>query len=342
MASKSERSERTVSDYVLTRDRRLGVDQHTLTEMWRMLETFRKLHWSESEIDLTSDYSHFKTLSPDIQTIIIRVLTFFSFGDAIVMKNVQFNLDDKTNPLSGSLVMRNCYLEQGCMEGIHAIVYLRLLETVVPELDERDKLENEINTVPQVKAIVEWAEKWFRPEYPLIVRIVAFICFEGILFQSKFTFIQFLNQIDTKLMPGLTKSNEFIRRDESTHVHFAYIYFNFLRSCGVYPAESYSEQTVHSIVKECVAVETEFIKYMFSGADVTGLSVSNMIDYIEHVADTHMINMGYNPIFNSPNPFEWVTIYSSLGDKGNIHDNSGGTASVYSVTHVSEIGRAHV
>ena len=83
----------------------------------------------------------------------------------------------------------------------------------------------------------------------LAKRLPGFAC-RGYIFQWKFL-CYFLVK-EEGLMPGLTFSNELISRDEGLHTDFA---------VELYKTEKFDldESVIHSIVKEAVEIETEFI-----------------------------------------------------------------------------------
>ena len=53
-------------------------------------------------------------------------------------------------------------------------------------------------------------------------------------------------------MPGLTFSNELISRDEGLHCEFACLLYSMLQN-------KLSEEEVHEIISDAVAIEKEFI-----------------------------------------------------------------------------------
>ena len=106
-------------------------------------------------------------------------------------------------------------------------------------------------------------------------------------------------------MPGLTFSNELIARDEGLHTDFAVLLYSKLKN-------KLSEETVHKIIKQAVQIEQEFICEALP-CKLIGMNSKLMSQYIEFVADRLSIQLGYNKIFFSPNPFDFMEMISLQG-----------------------------
>jgi ribonucleotide reductase beta subunit family protein with ferritin-like domain len=105
-------------------------------------------------------------------------------------------------------------------------------------------------------------------------------------------------------MPGLTFSNELISRDESMHTDFAIL---------MYKRElKLAESVVHSIVSEAVDIEKKFITESLP-CKLIGMNAESMCSYIEFVSDRLLVQLGYNKLFTTPNPFTWMESISLEG-----------------------------
>ena len=114
-------------------------------------------------------------------------------------------------------------------------------------------------------------------------------------------------------MPGLCTSNEFISRDENLHAEFAIeLYKTFV-------TEPLSEEIVHSIFKDAVEIEKEFITESLP-ASLLGMNMTFMKQYIEYVADRWLVMLGYNKIWNSEQPFGFMEMLS-LNTKENFFES---------------------
>lgn len=73
-----------------------------------------------------------------------------------------------------------------------------------------------------------------------------------------------------------------------------------------------SEETVHEIVRDAVAIETGFITEALPCA-LIGMNAGMMTTYIHTVADRLLVELGYSKIWNAVNPFEWMEMISLQG-----------------------------
>ena len=103
-------------------------------------------------------------------------------------------------------------------------------------------------------------------------------------------------------MPGLTFSNELISRDEGIHTNFAVELYKILET-------NLSNEIFYEIVREAVNIEQEFITEALP-CNLIGMNSVMMKQYIEFVADRLIMQFGYNKIYNSENPFDFMELIS--------------------------------
>jgi ribonucleoside-diphosphate reductase subunit M2 len=102
-------------------------------DIWNLFQTQRKAIWSESEIDLVEDTRQWKTLTPNEQFFIKRVLAFFAGSDGIVMENLATRFMNEIQIPEA----RFFYASQIYIESVHSIMYAQLLDAYVT--DEKEK-----------------------------------------------------------------------------------------------------------------------------------------------------------------------------------------------------------
>ena len=107
-------------------------------------------------------------------------------------------------------------------------------------------------------------------------------------------------------MPGLTFSNELISRDESLHTEFAVLLYTR------YVTNKPSRDTVVELIREAVQIEKEFITESLP-CRLIGMNSELMTQYIEFVADRLLIQLGYEKVWNSQNPFDFMEMISMTG-----------------------------
>lgn len=192
---------------------------------------------------------------------------------------------------------------QLAMENIHSETYSLLIDTYIKDSTEKSHLFNAIDTVPAVQHKAKWALQWINNKNTFAERIVAFAAVEGIFFSGSFCAIFWLKK--RSKMPGLTFSNELISRDEGLHCDFACLIYNMLNN-------KCTEQKIREIIEDAVRIEKMFICEAIPVA-LIGMNADSMSQYIEFVADRLMVSLGYNKIFNTSNPFDWMEMISLQG-----------------------------
>ena len=107
------------------------------------------------------------------------------------------------------------------------------------------------------------------------------------------------------LMPGLTFSNELISRDEGLHCEFACLMYSMLKN-------KLTQEAVQAIIRDAVVIEKEFITDALP-VGLIGMNAILMQQYIEFVADRWLDELGYDKIYNTSNPFDFMEMISLQG-----------------------------
>lgn len=266
-------------------------------DAWIMYKKQVDCFWRVEEVDLSKDIVHWKQLTDSEQHFISMILAFFASSDGIVLENLalRFMADVQSSEA------RAFYGFQIAMENIHSEMYSVLIDTYV-EQSKKSSLFRAIETFPCIQKKAEWALKWIGDSSSFATRLVGFACVEGIFFSGAFCSIYWMKK--RGLMPGLTFSNELISRDESMHTDFAVLLYK--------RQEPLSQEVLHSIVKEAVTIEKEFIVDSLP-CKLIGMNSESMSQYIEFVADRLCTQLGYPKIYQSTNPFSWMEMISLEG-----------------------------
>jgi ribonucleoside-diphosphate reductase subunit M2 len=130
--------------------------------------------------------------------------------------------------------------------------------------------------------------------------LVAFICVEGIHFSGAFCAIYWFKQ--KNLLKGLCFSNELISRDEALHTEFGVALYSKLKN-------KLSPKTVHSIIREAVNIEIEFICEALP-CSLIGMNADLMTKYIKFVADRVCLQLGVDKLYDCQCPFSWMETIS--------------------------------
>ena len=257
--------------------------------------------WTTDEIDFSKDRDAYDKLNKEEQHFIKHILAFFAASDGIVMENIVGRFMEEVN----IGVVRACYAIQTFIEQIHSETYSLLIDTIIKDKIEKDKLFNAVNNFPAIKEKADWATKWIgdrKRSYGS--RLVAFACVEGIQFSGAFCSIYWLKKRNIT-MNGLTFSNELISRDEALHLETAVCLFHKLN-------KKPSVSKIYEIIKEAVEIEKHFICEALP-CRLLGMNDKMMSQYIEFVADRLCLQLEIKKIFNSTNPFDFMEAISIEG-----------------------------
>lgn len=267
-------------------------------QLFRMYKQSVAVFWTPEEIDFSKDIADWEKLTSEEKHFIGRILAFFAGSDGIVQENLASRFQREVD----SQVVKLFYSFQNAMEGIHSETYSLLIDTYVKDQAEKAMLFNGINTIPCIGHKADWAKKWIESPDDFQTRLIAFACVEGIFFSGAFCSIYWLKK--RGLMPGLTFSNELISRDEGLHTQFAVALYHTL--------EPRSSALIHTIIKEAVVLEKEFICNALP-CSLIGMNSKMMSQYIEFVADRLAVQLGTQKIYGTQNPFDFMDLISLEG-----------------------------
>ena len=268
--------------------------------VWKMYKKQVDCFWRAEEVDLSKDVSHWNELTVSERGFIKSIIAFFASSDGIVLENLAIRFMGDVQ-LSEA---RAFYGFQIAMENIHSEMYSLLIDTLIDTTDEKNMLFKSIDTYPCIRRKADWARNWIDDKKSTFAtRLIAFACIEGIFFSGAFCSIYWLKR--RGVMPGLTFSNELISRDEALHTEFAVLLYSRLKN-------RLDESTIHDIIKDAVNIEQEFICEALP-CRLIGMNSSMMSRYIEFVADRLVVQLGYNKIYETANPFDFMEMISIEG-----------------------------
>ena len=269
-------------------------------ELWEEYKKQQACIWTAEEIDLSADLDDWRNvLNDDEKHFVKHVLAFFAASDGIVNENLAENFVREVQYTEAKFF----YGFQIMMENIHSETYSLLIDTYISDAAEKHKLFHAIETIPAVKKKAEWALKWINSTH-FQERLIAFAAVEGIFFSGSFCSIFWLKK--RGLMPGLSFSNELISRDEGMHCDFAVLLHN------KYLANKVSEERIKEIITSALEIEKEFILESLP-VRLIGMNSDLMSQYLEFVADRLLVSLGCSKVYNSENPFDFMTNISLQG-----------------------------
>jgi ribonucleoside-diphosphate reductase beta chain len=271
--------------------------------------------WTVEEVDFSTDLVDLRSrLTPAEIHLIQRLVAFFATGDSIVSNNLVLNLYKHINSPEARLYLSRQLFE----EAVHVQFYLTLLDNYVPDPDARAAAFAAVENIPSISKKADFCMKWMdsiqkldelrtpREQKQFLLNLVCFAgCIEGLFFFAAFAYVYFLRS--RGLLNGLAAGTNWVFRDESCHLEFAFEVVNIVRSQhpGLFDAEL--ESDIITMMREAVDCELQFAEDLLSGG-VAGLSVREMRQYLEYVADSRVVRLGMEPIFGSRNPFSFMEL----------------------------------
>ena len=291
-------SEQTFIEPLLTPDdNRYVMFPVKYNDVWDMYQRAVDSFWIVNEVNLAQDLKDWNGLNEDERNFIKMVLAFFAASDGVVTENLAVRF---MNDVQNSEV-RAFYGFQIAIENIHSHMYSLLIDTYIKDDDEKTRLFEATINYPCITKKFNWAKKWLDDKRSSFAkRLVAFAVVEGIFFSSSFACIYWIKK--RGLMPGLTFSNELISRDEALHTEFAVLLYSKL-------VRKLPKKKVVEIISEAVEIEKEFITEAIP-CRMIGMNAKLMTQYIEFTADRLLLQLGYDKIYNSANPFDFMELIS--------------------------------
>lgn len=256
--------------------------------------------WFAEEISLVNDlveWNDTKKINDNERHFIEMVLAFFAGADKLVADNININFLKDVRVLEAE----HFYDHQCFMERIHSEVYANLLTTYVKDPVKRDLLTNSLTTIPVIKQKGAWAQRYADSNTSSFAeRLIAFTIFEGVFFSGSFCAIFYFKK--RGLLEGLCLSNDFISRDEALHCRFSCLLYSHI-------IHRLPESKVHSMFREAVEIESAFVCEALKVA-LIGINSESMTQYIQYIADFWLNYLGYNTLYKTKNPFDWMHLIS--------------------------------
>ena len=284
-------------------------------DFYEMYKNSIKNTWTVEEVDFSTDVTDLRNkMSAPERHMINRLVAFFATGDSIVSNNLVLNLYKHINSPEARMYLSRQLFE----EAVHVQFYLTLLDTYIPDDREREKAFSAIENIPSIRKKGEFCMKWIdsiqnldslqtkedRREFML--NLICFAtCIEGLFFFAAFAYVYFLRS--KGLLHGLAAGTNWVFRDESAHMNFA---LEVVKKVRNEEPELFDEALTRQIVTmldEAVECEMQFAEDILSGG-VAGLSIADMRQYLEYIADQRLVQLGLQKVYGAKNPFSFMDL----------------------------------
>ncbi len=282
---------------------------------YEMYKNAIKNTWTVEEVDFSTDVTDLRTkMSAPERHMINRLVAFFATGDSIVSNNLVLNLYKHINSPEARMYLSRQLYE----EAVHVQFYLTLLDTYIPDVHEREQAFAAVENIPSIRKKAEFCMKWIDSIENLnalnskddrrqfLLNLICFAaCIEGLFFFAAFAYVYFLRS--KGLLHGLAAGTNWVFRDESAHMNFA---LEIVKTVRKEEPEIFDEAMTRSIVTmldEAVECEMQFAEDILSGG-VAGLSVADMRQYLEFIADQRLAMLGIPKVYGAKNPFSFMDL----------------------------------
>jgi ribonucleoside-diphosphate reductase beta chain len=271
--------------------------------------------WTVEEVDFSTDVGDLNTkMTPAERHMMHRLVAFFATGDSIVSNNLVLNLYKHINAPEARMYLSRQLYE----EALHIQFYLTLLDTYVPDHEERRKAFAAIEDIPSIRQKGAFCLKWIESIQDLdrletreqrqqfLLNLICFAaCIEGLFFFGAFAYVYFLRS--KGLLHGLAAGTNWVFRDESCHMAFAFEVIKKVRAEEPTLFDASLKSRVVEMLGEAIECEVQFAEDMLCGG-VAGVSVADMRQYLEFCADQRLRTLGMAPQYKVVNPFAFMDL----------------------------------
>lgn len=271
--------------------------------------------WTVEEIDFQIDLGHLRArVTPAERHLIERLVAFFATGDTIVANNLVISLYRHINAPEARMYLSRQLFE----EALHIQFYLTLLDNYVPDPARRAQAFAAVDNIPAIRAKAQFCQRWTDEVYAVqtlatpadkrrfVLNLTAFAaCIEGLFFFGAFAYVYFLRS--RGLLPGLAAGTNWVFRDESAHMAFAFEVLRTVRREEPQLFDAGWAASVREMMAAAVDCESQFAEDLLSGG-VVGMTRAEMRQYLEYVADQRLIMLQLPVLYGSRNPFHFMEL----------------------------------
>ena len=282
---------------------------------YEMYKNGIKNTWTVEEVNFSSDVTDLKSkLTPPEEFLIQRLVAFFATGDSIVGNNLVLHLYKHINSPEARLYLSRQLYE----EALHVQFYLTLLDTYIPDMKEREKAFAAVENIHSIKAKADFSFKWIDSIFDLhelktledrrrfLMNLICFACcVEGLFFFAAFAYVYFLRS--KGLLNGLATGTNWVFRDESCHIEFAFEVIKV--ACREQPElfNSSMKKSVSDMMEQALFAELQFAEDILKHG-IAGLSLKDMKTYLQYIVDLRLERLQIPTLYNVKNPFSFMEL----------------------------------
>lgn len=287
-------------------------DQFKYPKFFDLWETQESYRWRPQRIDLSKDRTDYEKMNDVEKFIFESNIRWQTMSDSMLSRSIHKMSEYITNP-----ELELCVGTWASMEMMHSFSYTHIFKNITKNATAffNSILENE-EIIKRADQISEAYDRLLgnpkNIEEKILHAIVSTNAAEGISFYNSFVCSFYFGY--KGMMEGSAKIIGEIARDENLHVAITQ---NIIKNWKTHPEEGFkdllakNEDMIYGLFELVVKNEKEWADYLFSKGSLLGLNSEILHKYIEWLANTRLMSLGYKAIFeNKKNPISgWSTRY---------------------------------
>ncbi len=284
-------------------------------------------HWMPTEVSMQRDIEQWKNpkfFTPDERHVIKRSLGFFSTAETLVGNNLVlaiYRIVD--NP-----ECRQYLLRQAFEEAIHVHAFQYIVQSLSLNEGEMFNMYREVEAIyDKDQYAMSCTDGILDPTIDVktkeglqkfIKNLVGFYGItEGIFFYSGFvTMLSFGRQ---NRIPGTCEQIQYILRDESIHMNFGLQLINAIVEENPFVWDAEFKDFLTKYIMRAVELEKNYIKDCLPNG-ILGLNQDSLREYVQHIADRRLERLNLPKLYNSSNPFPWMSEIIDLKKEKNFFE----------------------
>jgi ribonucleoside-diphosphate reductase beta chain len=266
-------------------------------EAWLMQQ---RIHWLPEEVPMTDDIKDWhKVLTEDEKHLLTQIFRFFTQADIEVNNCYMQHYSRVFQPTEVKMMLAAF----SNMETIHIDAYSHLLDTLgMPET-----IYSEFMKYKEMKDKWDYMRQFgSNSKKDIALTMAMFGAFtEGLQLFASFAIL--LNFPRFNKMKGMGQIVTWSVRDETLHMQsIIKLFKTFLKeNPGIWNDEF--KEILKENCKTVVSHEDAFVDLAFGIGNIEGLSSKEVKDYIRHIADRRLEQLGLEPIYEmNKNPLPWM------------------------------------
>jgi len=275
-----------------------------------------QMMWLPEDVPLHNDVKDWQDMEESEKNLLTQIFRLFTQSDV----DVASGYIDKYMRAFKKPEARMMMCSFANMESIHQHAYSLLLDTVnMPDTEykafsEYEAMADKHDYINAVPFKVSNKEK--------IVRDMAVFSAFGEGLQLFASFVMLLNFPRFGKMKGMGQIVAWSIRDESHHVENMIKLLHCVLDEMPHVWHDDFKATLYQICREMVDLEDKFIDLAFNLGPVEGLEPDDVKQYIRHIADRRLLQLGLKPNYGvKDNPLEWVDWVVSGVEHTNFFEN---------------------